>query len=330
MKSTLTLTAPQSALLDFLRGGSAQLVLIGHALSASGLAPKLPMQDLGVVVFFVLSGFLITLSARSKTTFSDWFIDRFARVFTPYIPALIFIVGAGTLLQLEGPHDPGTLALNAAMLQDFPLWRYLAFPEIDRLGTGRPLWSVAMEWWFYMAFGGIFFLRKLPIWSIPLIAIGFFIFAFNATVGMLAFTWAAGSVAALTWSQFPKARWLPFLLAVLALAAYRLKIAPDKFYDLALNLLIALAVIVSIKFVEDKEFSASFSKFSKWLASYSYTLYLTHYTVLVSLSFLTGWTRVFTVFFLSNAIALGMYYLFERHHKKVSLLIRRKSALKPA
>lgn len=185
------------------------MVLIGHVLSASGLAPKLPMQDLGVVVFFVLSGSLITLSARNKTDFSGWFIDRFARVFTPYIPALIFIAGAGTLLQLEGPHDPGTMVLNAMMLQDLPLWRYLPFPEIDRLGTGRPLWSVAMEWWFYMAFGGVFSMRKLPIWSIPLIAIGFFIFAFNATVGMLAFTWAAGSMAALTWNQLPKTRWSP-------------------------------------------------------------------------------------------------------------------------
>lgn len=123
---------------------------------------------------------------------------------------------------------------------------------------------------------------------------------------------------------------VPFLIAVLVLAAYRLKIAPDKLYDLSLNLLIALATIISIKLVENKNLPNSLAKNAKRLASYSYTLYLTHYTVLVSLSFLAGWTRFFIVFFLSNAIALGMYYLFERHHKMPSKVIRNKLSLNPA
>jgi peptidoglycan/LPS O-acetylase OafA/YrhL len=192
--ATATLTKYQSALLDLLRGVAAQLVVLGHVYSVSGFNQTILVQDLGVVVFFVLSGFLITFSAMAKTnyTFVDFFIDRAARLFTPYIPALIFIWLAGMMLGLGGRYDAYTFFMNTLMLQDIPAHtRFL--PEIDRVGTGRPLWSVAMEWWIYMAFGLLFF-RRIPLWSWPLAALGVWVAGYHAVHGSLTLTWFAGAL----------------------------------------------------------------------------------------------------------------------------------------
>lgn len=77
----------QSVWLDFLRGISAQLVLLGHLLSFNGIQHRysLPLiQNFGVVVFFVLSGYLITQTSILKGReygFKKYMIDRFARIY---------------------------------------------------------------------------------------------------------------------------------------------------------------------------------------------------------------------------------------------------------
>ena len=80
-------TKPQSLLLDLARGISAQLVLVGHVMSAEKLEnPKLLFQNLGVATFFILSGLLVTHSVLNKPkeySFRDYFIDRGARIFVP-------------------------------------------------------------------------------------------------------------------------------------------------------------------------------------------------------------------------------------------------------
>ena len=60
------MTKSQVTFLDLIRGLAAQLVLIGHVTSVSGHELKVTIQDLGVVLFFFLSGFLITTTAMKK------------------------------------------------------------------------------------------------------------------------------------------------------------------------------------------------------------------------------------------------------------------------
>lgn len=321
----MSVSRPQSALLDALRGVSAQLVLFGHAVSAAGFHQKVYVQDLGVMVFFVLSGFLITSSAMAKPdySFGEFLIDRGARMFTPYIPALIFIAAAGALLGLGGPYDAGTFIANALMLQDFPLYRYLAVPEVERFGSGRPLWSVALEWWFYMAFGALFFIRRLPLWAYPLAAAGLFVAGFNATVGMLAFTWAAGALGALVFHRLPRGPWILVVALLAYLCVYRLQIAKDGFYDLSFNLLLAATIIAAVKGIELVRIPAWIAKASAALAAFSYTLYLTHYTVMVAFASLNGRTRVLVVLVVANLVAVAMYFAFERHHRAVARWLKR-------
>lgn len=312
---TIKLTLSQSTLLDLIRGVSAQLVLLGHVLSATGYTGRPTIQDLGVVMFFLLSGFLVTASAMGKPNFGEFFIDRFARMFTPYLPCLLLILLAGLAFNKNGPNTIFAYFSNALMLQDFPLYRYIKFlPEIERISTARPLWSVAMEWWFYMAFGALMYAGKLPRWSWPLVSAGIFVAVFNATVGMLTYTWLLGSLVALTWSAM-SARYCRLLFVVSAiLVLYRYRIAADEFYDLRLNLLLGVLIFSGLKTVESMQALRWFTPIAAGLAAYSYTLYLTHYTVMALIPG-AGMSRVVLVFFVANFVAICLYFAFERHHR---------------
>src|SRR5690242_15486371 len=92
-----------SVALDALRPLAAQMVLVGHGLVFFSVGnwlkpPASPyIQNVGVLLFFVMSGFwitatLITNAARPEYSFLDYFIDRFARIYSALIPALLLII----------------------------------------------------------------------------------------------------------------------------------------------------------------------------------------------------------------------------------------------
>src|SRR5262249_18727151 len=86
-----------------LRATAAQIVVIGHSGSAWGVLqflepPYAPyMQNLGVLVFFTISGFVICYSTMTKRavdpsySFADYFVERFTRIYCGLIPALLFV-----------------------------------------------------------------------------------------------------------------------------------------------------------------------------------------------------------------------------------------------
>ena len=89
-----------SVTLDLLRFCAAQAVCVGHSISFFGVADRLRppmapnMQNVGVLMFFVLSGFLIAhvltrgIGQRSYGL-AQFVIDRFARIYSAFLPALL-------------------------------------------------------------------------------------------------------------------------------------------------------------------------------------------------------------------------------------------------
>ncbi len=93
----------RSFFFDIVRGVSAQMVLVGHALNgcfpaffmveaANGLLEARKglfyAQNLGVLMFFYISGYLVTASVMRRSSRPDYglqsyLLDRFARIFTP-------------------------------------------------------------------------------------------------------------------------------------------------------------------------------------------------------------------------------------------------------
>src|SRR4051812_40419473 len=95
LKSEMGNTA--SAYLDVLRALAANLVIASHVLALYlNKSDRFALGNLGVTIFFLLSGFLIAQSMlnwseRPGPRFPGFIADRTARIFTPYVPALVLI-----------------------------------------------------------------------------------------------------------------------------------------------------------------------------------------------------------------------------------------------
>ena len=177
------LSIQQSVFLDVLRCFAAQMVLVEHVLTSYGFR-EVFVGSFGVVVFFILSGFLISMSAardaeRNVFTFKGYLIGRFSRIFTLYVPVLFLVLlcdhfvsvyGGGALEKVDEQRSLINFLGSILMLQQNPISEILSqvlglgFFEIKPYGSARPIWSVAVEWWIYVFFGGVFFYKtKEPV-----------------------------------------------------------------------------------------------------------------------------------------------------------------------
>lgn len=145
--------------LEALRGFAALYVVLFHTfpqkiyLLGINVGVLFRFGSEAVIVFFVLSGFVINYSFKKSKdkSFKQYFIRRFVRLYIP----LIFIFLLGYLIK---SYSEGTLADpewnnlfgNLFMLQDVISQK----PNVispTYMGNGV-LWSLSYEWWFYMFF----------------------------------------------------------------------------------------------------------------------------------------------------------------------------------
>lgn len=215
----------QATLLDALRVLAAQMVLAGHIYSIV-LNPghTLGIGDLGVVIFFVLSGFLIvytTLNRLEKPRYGlrTYLTDRFCRVFVPYLPALLCILAMDAAVRTwtavrtyDDYYAVRHFVASLLMLQQHPAGLFadqvLGLPafKLATFGSARPLWTVAVEWWLYVSFGLLLFcfragVRTWPRVLVLLLALPVPLFNMVAGTGQgLSLLWcASGGLAWLYW-----------------------------------------------------------------------------------------------------------------------------------
>jgi peptidoglycan/LPS O-acetylase OafA/YrhL len=354
MATSVRLAPIQVDYLNFIRAAAAQIVLLGHASGyfMAGMERDGHLETFGVLVFFLLSGFLITSSVLQKLDRADYgfghfLIDRFCRIFAGYVPALLFVAAVdATLTALpDYPYaassGPLTWFGNLFMLQEFPVFqilRRLGMPEqgwfIEAFGSGRPFWTVAIEWWLYLSFGylvfriirrGRFGLRE----AIVLALLGIVPF-YNAMGGVghcLSFVWALGAGAALVRHRLgdpARLRWVWAGALALSLAGLGGHVLAMGFqvYELQFAIFTGTALfslfflLGSLRIGLPVRASALINHF----ADYSYSLYLTHFTVLIwfALRFPAPDHRdpvTYAILIVTaNVVALGFWFLFERHY----------------
>src|ERR1700694_2647810 len=92
MASSVRLAPTQVDLLNLVRAAAAQLVLIGHTTHyyLGGVDSSGRLETMGVLIFFVLSGFLICSSVAQKWhrpdyRFAHYMIERFCRIVVVYV-----------------------------------------------------------------------------------------------------------------------------------------------------------------------------------------------------------------------------------------------------
>jgi peptidoglycan/LPS O-acetylase OafA/YrhL len=365
MASSVKFAPSQTAFLDAVRLFSAQIVLIGHSTGyfmAGGFDRGGQLECFGVLLFFLLSGFLITSSVLQKLhhpgyDFRHYLIDRFCRIFTVYVPALVFIALVdGSLRRFAAYPYRHTARLtdwlgNLFMLQEFPAFqvlRRLGVSDqswfISVFGSGRPLWTVAIEWWIYLFFGYVAFFvcrrgRLLPRDLLMLLPLGIVPF-YNAMGGVgqcLSFVWMIGALAAILHARFGAAMSKRWILAGIGFSALllggRIVAAGVKVYDLQCALFVA-GILFGLFLLCGKTsnpWPRLLCRVTGFGADYSYSLYLVHYTVLIFLVVhFPSPTRhdpaLFALTFVAaNVVAMLFRFLFERHYHAIAA--RWKAAL---
>lgn len=161
-----------SVTLDLLRAAAAQMVCIGHGIAffyPPWRATTSPlMQNVGVLIFFVLSGILIsfTLIERSKSPaygLGTFWLERFARIYSGLVPALLLIaIIDGVTIHVFGAtrfadyYTVRTFVANLLMLEAYR-GVLSGLLQWSPFGSASVLWTLALEFHIYLFVAAGFF-----------------------------------------------------------------------------------------------------------------------------------------------------------------------------
>jgi peptidoglycan/LPS O-acetylase OafA/YrhL len=161
----VTLKPALSAYLDFLRFVAALAVLLGH-MDQDGLymswMPLSGFSHEAVMVFFVLSGFIIYYSTTDRaSTWQQYAIARLSRIYSVALLAVVFSTVLAILVSQRADFDATALSNYS----EPSLWNAVSslfFLNASWLNSAdltlnNPYWSLCYEVWFYVLFGAYFF-----------------------------------------------------------------------------------------------------------------------------------------------------------------------------
>ncbi|HEY3909961.1 MAG TPA: acyltransferase [Stellaceae bacterium] len=197
-----------SIYLDLVRASAALVVFAGHVVLLSGCyagsggvgcrfaAGLFPfhLAHSAVVLFFVLSGYVITyVAAERETRLRDFAVSRFARIYSVAAPAMVLTLGIDLYLMSVGQTS------NIPIYQYSKLWEY--FPMFLTFSNNfwfvsEPtlsdivMWSLCYEVWYYVLFASVFYFERWRRWTLASLifaVIGFKLWA-------LLPTWVLGSI----------------------------------------------------------------------------------------------------------------------------------------
>jgi peptidoglycan/LPS O-acetylase OafA/YrhL len=266
---------------------------------------------IAVIVFFVISGFLI--GGRAIINFHergfhaiDYFVHRFSRIYTVLIPALI----VGFILDRLGIayFDPSGIYKHPELFYTNTfgnnISKHLSFNTfvgnllqlqqivVPSLGSNGPLWSLANEWWYYVmfAFGMIAYrpgrlLTRIIAGGIIAVMLA----ALPLKISLWFIVWGIGAGIAVLdryWAGWPFIVGAP--IAVACFVAARCVMTPQADIDLAtqfaLDLVVALGFSIALLCAKNLRMGRKFGSLHRILASFSYTVYLVHFPAMVFIS----------------------------------------------
>lgn len=311
-----------------------------------------------VIIFFVLSGFLVGRTVLRPIWSQRWsapryLLHRLIRLEIVLIPALLLC----WLLDTTGSHlfHPSAVYLGTAKLVVLPYSpiehltvrifagniAFLQTIYVPTFGSDDPLWSLANEFWYYVLFPCIVIactgrfprVRRIVALAIFILLViffrthdgdgilrGFFCWLFGA--GLAVLPEPAGLSPSLRRAGITITGLLLLiqLLLTYAPAPYNLEKGGFSQSDLILGVIFSGMMYFSLH--DLLSVSEPYRKTAKFIASVSYTLYLTHMPMLVFLeawkgkrwdpnllhiSFATG------ILLIPIVYAIGIWMLFERH-----------------
>jgi peptidoglycan/LPS O-acetylase OafA/YrhL len=151
-----------SLYLDFVRFAASLCIVFHHLNDWTGGAFSFfaPMQSTAVIIFFVLSGFVVAFVSRTKENNPyQYAVSRLARIYSVALPALVMTLVLDwygkALAPLSYP-DQTPLTLIRSFLSGTFFFNQ-AWTHIN-IGSNGPYWSLGYEVPYYIAFGLFLFL----------------------------------------------------------------------------------------------------------------------------------------------------------------------------
>ncbi|WCT73617.1 acyltransferase [Sphingomonas naphthae] len=308
-------TVADRPLLDTIRWMSAALVAIGHAMgliftrNMAGPSRLDPLDFLGdlrgpaVIFFFVISGYLVgggVLERAQGFRWKSYAIARFSRIYIVLIPAILLICLLDGAAHWIDPASPlyagvwpsGVLGTEPIDTRYVPINWVATFLSLGGLlaapvGTGNALWSLGYEWVFYFVFPLLVLplarFRSLLLPLIPIVAVLALLVACGRAIDASFFAmWIAGAYARVLNDHADVPRWLGWagvLIAMVALIASQF-LKPNPCF---LTLAFGFALYLSRRPAGERGLSR---RFDRPLADISYSLYVTHFPLIIFLGFL--------------------------------------------
>ncbi len=170
-----------SVYLDLVRFLAALLVYVYHSNQRFLIESVLPASNFGhssVIVFFVLSGFVIAfVTATKESTWASYAASRIARVFSVTVPTIVLTLALDSVgrslypeIYAGYPYDQFLLRIIGSVLMLNEVW-LISITSFSNV----PYWSICYEWWYYVTFAMVIFLPArvgLLVASITLLALG--------------------------------------------------------------------------------------------------------------------------------------------------------------
>lgn len=331
-----------------LRVAATIAVVLGHSAAAfSGLSftqwPNAPyLQSAAVVIFFCVSGATIAwVIATREQSIWQFIFDRYMRLVIPLVPALLIVaIAEFFVFQGDRPYASNTTIVqwwgSLLFLQDMQLTIPLVGtfdPGLKPFGTMRPLWTISIEFWTYIAFAGFVFACRPRSARVVYSALGVLavcILGRHLIAGHghgLPLVWCFGAITFFALRQTPKLDRISLicLLPLWAMIAYALSMRalwPDGgTYSSTYHILLFLAFVLAMLMLTNLSMSARAMSLCTFMGSFAYTAYLVHYPLLLMMRELNvlppGALSVLFATVFSMAVAWLLSLPFEQRYRQI-------------
>lgn len=301
-----------------------------------------------VIGFFVISGYLVggnALSSSVVVSTRGFVFNRITRLWTVAIPSLCltffsvnFVCGNYSKAQFCTGAESFTLKTSDLPMQSLSLTTFLGNLfflqdfQVPVYGANGPLWSLAFEFWYYMAFIAVYNMLKFREKSLVIIlASAFFILVVVQIVSpkwyILGFSWVVGAfsrkLVANNLARKVKVvnfSFLIFLVAFPTIITLSAAIFVPEFLGVLLVTIVTCIIIIyfsSLEVVVNGKISSFLCRLIFELSNSSFSLYAYHFPLLVLIAniYYGGTSQRFTVVSVLNLICVVpmvyfMCYLF--------------------
>ena len=317
------LRGPASAWFDLVRGLAAVTVvhnhlstrlMVGYGDVEGGVAAPMQLFYLStllgpaaVMIFFVLSGLFVGRSVSRQMLagrfgWGSFMTDRLTRLWIVLVPAFALTAGCALLAERVAGVPADDLGLRSLLGNLFFTQTIL----VDAYGGNGPLWSLANEFWYYLAFPlclGLLLWRgwRRAVAAAAIIAIGAFV---GGSISAYFAIWLAGAIVLFLPGDRLAGRWWAAVGAIgtLGMVALQPMLAFGRIgpgleglalfpVDLALGLAFGLYVHAMIH-GGAPTLPDWTSRVARWLAGFSFSLYVIHFPILTA-AFAVAETRGF-------------------------------------